>query len=371
MTAEGRAATYRERTLARIRPYTPEDREDFVRFRRRTFGDEALIARPEYTQWLYERALDGDRPAAWLYRADSGVEGFQGIIRTEVFVAGRPFDAAWAAEVFVSPAFLLRGVGAVLAEIAREQADVLLAFEVTEAAKRGFLRTGWSDLGDVRLNVRPLRTAVLAAARGKQLDRRAATALDLALRAEEEAARGAAAGLRARFVRTDRFDERVDALWQRVAAEYPVICKRDAATLNWRFAEAPERGRYHCHQLERGDELLGYAVLRHGEHGGVRGGWIADFLCTPRVAPLLLNLCSRTLRDEGLDAVYCIQPSRRLERAFTLSGFRPRSTGWPLMVHAGSLPRRERDLLTDAGNWFLTAADSNVDRPRDGIVYAV
>jgi hypothetical protein len=364
----GRAGSYRDRVRDKIGRYTPADRDDFCTFRAATFGPSASIAQPDYVAWLYE-PLDGDRTSAWLFRSEGTVEGFQGVIRIPLHVDGQPIDALWAAEVFVSPRYLLRGVGAVLGEIATEEAPLTLAFEVTEAAKKGFLRTGWTDLGDVALFARPIDAAAFSRARGRALPGLVARAVQLSFRAGESAigAFGRARG--ARLVEISRFDHRVDELWSKVSSEYRVIARRDARWLNWRFVEHPG-ARYRCYLLERRGDVVGYAVVRLGQHGNVAAGWVVDFLCAPSWAPVLLAACTRSLRREGAQAVYCVHQPGRLTWAFRLNGFFRRSTGWPLMVRPGEIPDGARATLLDARNWFVTAGDSNVDRPREGIVYA-
>jgi hypothetical protein len=368
---KGRVRSYRERAREKVRPYDPDDLADVVSFRHGIFGPDASIARAEYVRWMYDHPQGDDRPTLWIFRSAGGIEALQGVIRTSLLVDGRPVDTLWAAELFVQPAYQLRGVGAVLSEIAAEQAPLLTAFEVTDAAKKGFLRTGWTDLGDVALFTRPFDIAELGRARGRATRPAVAGAANLALRAHGAMTAAITRGLRIRLTEVDRFDERSDELWANVAPQYPVIAQRDASALNWRFADYPTPGRYRCYYVERGGQTIGHAVLRIGPYSGIDAGWIVDFLCAPRWAGPLLAACTRRLKVDGAQAVYCIHQPGRLGLAFTLNGFLRRSTGWPLMVHAGGVPEDVRATLTRPGNWFITAADSNVDRPRDDIVYAI
>lgn len=371
MAAGAGPRSYRERMRDRVQRYDATDLDDLVRFRRATLGETALIAGPDYMQWLYDRPLDGGRPALWLFRSKGEIEGFLGVVRTVLQVDRQPVEALWATELFVSKTYQLRGAGAVLLEMAMDEPALMLAFEVTDAAKPGLLRTGWSDLGDVALFVRPIDVVAFSRARGRPLPRPVARSIELGLRAHEAIAVAVNRGLGLRLTEVSRFDERSDAVWSSVSNEYRVIARRDADTLNWRFVDYPQPGRYRCAYLERGDTVLGHAVVRLGEHGGLAAGWVVDFLCAPRWARALLAECTSWLRTEGAQAIYCVHQPGRLGRALQLNGFIERSTGWPLMALAEGIPESTRATVLDASNWFITAADSIVDRPREGIVYAV
>jgi hypothetical protein len=76
------------------------------------------------------------------------------------------------------------------------------------------------------------------------------------------------------------------------------------------------------------------------------------------------------MRAAGAFAVYCLHLNPAARSAFRMLGFAQRGSGWPLMLRAGEELVQHLPLLRDPRNWFLTAGDSNVDRPRDGIIYA-
>jgi GNAT superfamily N-acetyltransferase len=92
-------------------------------------------------------------------------------------------------------------------------------------------------------------------------------------------------------VRTvDRFDDRVDALCHDAAREFDFIIMRNAALLNWRYADR-RGGDFTIRLAEEGDRLLGYSVLRT-----TRGtGHIADLLALPG----RLDVADSLARDAG------------------------------------------------------------------------
>lgn len=364
--------SYRERVLANIQRYTSADRDDVARFRAGVYGKAAFFSQPDYLRWMYEQTAGRDVGTSplWLFRPAGEIEGQQGGVRAALHIGGDRFEALWATELVVSPDYLLRGVGAVLSGLATVETQLTIGFEVTELAKRAFLRAGWVDLGDVPLFMRPLDVGALLSARGKDLPTVVIHGLNATLRAVDVVVGAATRRRRLRLEATSQFDSRSDQIWATSAASYAVIGQRDAATLNWRYVEFPRAGYYRTFYAYRGAAPVGHAVLRIDEHGGVSSGWIVDFLCPPEHVYGLLTACVRWFGSQRVAAVYCIQQRSRLAKSFAAAGFLTRSTGWPLMVLANGVEESARAIVLDPTNWFITGGDGNVDHPRQGTEYA-
>ena len=90
----------------------------------------------------------------------------------------------------------------------------------------------------------------------------------------------------------------------------------------------------------------------------------------PRWQFPLLSRCISYLASQGARAVYCAMQGNGALKALHGAGFVRRDTGWAFMAHAARLTQRERAWVLDPSQWFLTLGDSNVDQPRDGVVYA-
>jgi hypothetical protein len=97
-------------------------------------------------------------------------------------------------------------------------------------------------------------------------------------------------------------------------------------------------------------------------HRGMPAGFLVDYLCAPALTGHLLALCLEQFRAQGAAAVYCLHLNAAAEGPLRAAGFLRRRSGWPLLVR----PRGPAEsMLLEARNWFLTAADSNVDRAAD------
>jgi hypothetical protein len=116
----------------------------------------------------------------------------------------------------------------------------------------------------------------------------------------------------------------------------------------------------------RGKETVGWAVLRLSDHDGILTGFIVDFLCRPRDTYPLLARCLETLADRGAMRVHCLHSGAAGKVAMIALGFLPRPSGWPLMIRAP----RDMTIVADPSAWFITAGDADVDRPREGTVFA-
>lgn len=351
------AVGYLDRLRAGVSRLTPAELEEVLAFRRATWGDRSVRAAPGYVRWAY---LDEGAPGRlWAWRREGKIEAMQGGLATVLRVGERELPAVWCVELMVSERFRARGVGSVLGDAALQGGEVGLGLEIAPEARASFLRAGWSDLGTVPLWVYAFDPRRVAEARGVELPRPATLAAALALRALRGVHRASAAVAGLRLEQAPCFDERADAVWTRCAPHYRVLVRRDRAFLSWRFDRFPDHGRYERHWLLRGGETAGYAVLRVGEHHGVRAGHLVDFLCEPRWTTGLLALCLERMGREDVAAMYCLHRNPVSEGPFRRLGFFRRTSGWSQMVRGGP------GEIRDGASWFLTAADSNVDRPRD------
>jgi len=305
------------------------------------------------------------------YRRDRQIVGHQGALSVSLQVGDHSLAAAWAAHLVVEPALQLRGTGATLSQRCFLDHDVLLGLEVSDVARRGFRRAGWIDLGTVPLFARIVSPRVLLAERWPALrwPGLVGRAADLSLGALDAviALRAATRPLDVETV--DRFDTRVDFLWEHARRVSPVIARRDHGHLNWRFADHPDPSRYRRLVFTHRGEAVGWAVLRLEPRGPVRSGHIVDWLAAPEWAWFVLARCLTLLERWGAHIVYCLHLGPTGARALRQLGFIERDSGWPLMFRAKELPSSLVTLLCRRDSWFVTAGDSDVDRPRDNTIY--
>jgi hypothetical protein len=120
--------------------------------------------------------------------------------------------------------------------------------------------------------------------------------------------------------RLDRFDDRVDALWQKInTGPHRLRAVRTQAVLEWRFRAELRARRIAIVAAERGGALLGYAVLirRAGSELAMEMYDVADIQVAgddPAIIRDLLLGSLQIAREDGMDALKFVtgMPARRL-----------------------------------------------------------
>ena len=339
----------------------------------------AGLADDKYISWQYEENpfAAADRKPLFLHLRKGCVEGQVGARLVQLKAGASETPAHWITNLVVRRGLQKRGIGTALHRACVAETGLALALDVTPPAERIFLREGAEDIGAVPMYVRALDAGVLFARRAVRARRLLAPIASGVLKAFD---RRAARLLRAdsvALVGVDRFSATADAVWESCAPHYPVLVRRDRAYLNWRFADNPLR-RYRLFEVRRGVDPIGIAVLRVGEWGRVRAGFVVDWLCEPKDAEPLLAACLDVFRASRVAAVYCLHANPVSTGMLRRLGFVRRSRGFRFLVCSGAAggpgfagdgrsPKggaSGADLVRDLRNWFVTLGDSNVDRPR-------
>ena len=364
------ASSYETRLAADIHRTTLEERADVLDFRARMYGVRSAFADPAWVRWLYDEVpTRRARPALWVFRRAGTIHGQIGAILTRVRAGDVERDLAWALDLMISPEQRMRGAGAVLPKAARDASDMLGGTEVSEAARKAFARAGWQDHGSLPRWVRPVRGAFVRARSDVPLARLLGRGLGAGARALSAIRVARSRGRR--LVSIAAFDDRADRVWQNAGARWPVIVRRDRAWLAWRWDACPDRRGARAFYMERRGEVLGWVVLRTGEERGLRAGYIVDLLCAPEELQWLLALSVDALSKMDVDAVYCLFRAPGVEPALAANGFFRRESGFAMMTYSAPTVEDEtRALLGDPSQWFVTSGDSDLDRRRDGTVYA-
>lgn len=162
---------------------------------------------------------------------------------------------------------------------------------------------------------------------------------------------------------TEAFDYRVDRLWGRVKKDYIVVAPRTAKFLNWRFAQHPTSV-YSKFIIEgKGEELLGYLVLKIYRTGDEVRGHIIDMLCLgdADIVKSLLEYSYAFFSEKGVRNLSCWMP----ESSFYASALRAEGFAREMIeTRCGLWVLDKQDRLvgvaTDIRNWHITMGDSDV-----------
>jgi len=161
-----------------------------------------------------------------------------------------------------------------------------------------------------------------------------------------------------------RFDQTIDALWGKVASDYPIATIRESRYLNWRFIDCPVR-KYSAYIARKAGAICGYIIFRNEQVRGLKRGYIVDFLTTKNDKTALSWLVSnavRSLRKEGVDIISCLVPRCCLSIRATLRrhGFVFKEYEYSVVGNALADYISSREVATQ-DDWFLTMGDSETD----------
>jgi len=161
----------------------------------------------------------------------------------------------------------------------------------------------------------------------------------------------------------ERFDSRIDLLWDKVKQRYPVIVPRTRQFLNWRFVQSPDET-YTKFVVGNNEELLGYVVLKVYVAPTGGKGHIVDMLTVEDEA-VVRKLLRRTysyFTAQGINNISCwCQDNSFYAHILEAEGFSRKEmegTYFGIKILDG-----RSDLLKSVEsfpNWFLSMGDSDV-----------
>lgn len=167
-----------------------------------------------------------------------------------------------------------------------------------------------------------------------------------------------------KVIPTEQFDERFDRLWQSVRPDYPVAVVRDRAYLSWRFDQRPDAN-YARLCAMRGDDLVGYLVVRVAPKGGLRIGFLVDWLVRAgdrATFALLVRNAFALLRRERVVLVCTRTSNPAFRQCLHRTGFVPWFWGpREYAIARVSLPDENLQIIRDQGQWFSTMGDGDLE----------
>ncbi len=349
---------------------TPDDAETLIGLFNRAFGKTKDAAT---TRWKYFGAPHGDSLTFLAEGVGDGEEtprpggGYSYVFR-RMTVEGRPFTGTQASDAMVDVEFRKRGIFTGLDDACAEAAaadEVPVCFAVAgRQSMHGFLKNGWRVIGTYRTWIAVLDPAALLA--GKLPGPLAAAAggavgLLLSLARRRPRPGGDDPGFRP----VARFDERADALWERVKADLPIAGVRDHAWLNWRYVDTPT-GKHRCFSVERDGRVAAWVVVEDS-HGR---GYVVDLLGEDEAAEdAALRGALRHLGERGNPMVFLSTlPCARVEAMLRRNGMFPHPRKKPFRNATPMIVRVLRDdldptpaALTDPRGWYILDGDRDVE----------
>lgn len=348
-----------------VRACGPTDRAAILALLRSTWGNtqegSATVERLE-AQWDWRFLRNPEAtpsvPSGFVLERDGEVVGYVSCTPMRVKIRSS-IQPGFSPGEWVTDPTRARGYGALLMRRVMSLQGVGIAAP-NEAAYPALKRLGWSDVCRLESWARVVRADRLLLARILRRLRNAAV--------PPGGLEGAPGPLHARpradgpieIVPVARFDERFDALWDRVAPELGTAVVRDRRFLNWRYVDIPGR-RYAIAAAERRGELEGYVVYYARWRDGVLFGHVIDLLVARAAAStrdVLLAYAVDELKRSGVAVItsYATPHDTFLRSGLRRAGFPFARRGPAVLAIDGA-----GACAIHPGDWFLTRGDSDLD----------
>ena len=157
------------------------------------------------------------------------------------------------------------------------------------------------------------------------------------------------------------FDQRFDRFWETVSQEYDIIHVRDAAYLNWRYAQYPFGG-IESFALIRENEVLGLAVIHESvDDDGTRFVAILEQLA-PRNDPAAFDqLLGEVIRRSARAGAHIITARTSIplwEQQYRKPGFRLRRAPFSPVTYKNNSEFPD-DLFAADASWYVSLGDGD------------
>jgi len=340
--------------------FRPEDRRGVETLYRRTHGPDAADATRLRWDWQYRRNPNNPtgQPEIWVAREGPTVVGHYPTLPVRLSLNGLEVDAAWGTDAFVAPERDAQGVDEALLRVWDRNAGAAMVLDVSPESRKLLEKLHWPEPHIVPRFIKPLTRRAVRIPNVPQLLNRFVSAVTLPVVRVVARSRP----LRAECEPIRRFDASFTALWERLAPQFGLAVRRDAAYLNWRYIEPPHV-RYSIVALKREGEVHGYAVYRHRHEPLGRVTLLVDFLVSPddeSGLKTLLRWVDREARAEDTDKVRVYATHGAFRRILRRNGYfqRKSTLEMAVKVNAVQVPKGFYE-QTDA--WHITYGDSDKD----------
>lgn len=353
--------------MAEIDCYASDDRPAIDHMYRRVFGPDAADANKLRWDWQYLRNPNnsGDGPRIWIARETNAVVGQYATMPVRVQAGGREICASWGMDVMVAPERQRRGIGEVLFRTWDQHVGASLGLGLSEASYRLFKKLQWPDVGPVPCLVKPLTRRAVRRPTWPMPINRLVSAVSLPfirLVARSRPVEGDIEPVR-------RFDDGFNTLWEAIAAKFDLAVRRDAAYLNWKYAEPPHV-RYNLVVLRGsasgpGRRLpRGYAVYRHVREPRGRVTLLVDFLTDPddlEAFRALLRWVDAEAREADSDKIRVFAMHAGFRRALRKAGYFQVKSTMEFVAKINAIPV-DKTFYENKDRWHVTLGDSDQDR---------
>jgi hypothetical protein len=351
--------------------YEPWLEEEIFQFQRAAYPRRDAVLIPVRWRWMFVESARrlGISPLVWVYRRDSAVVAHQGIIPIKVKLGAEERLTGWFVETMTLEHVRGKAIGPMIVQKALDHMPFNLSLGQTPRMREIQFAMGWQQVVPMETYALVINAKRVIASKISNRFARCATSAALHFRQRMHGITRRprrTRSFRARSV--DRFDERHDRLWENVKNDTACSAVRDASFLNWKFVDQPGQELL-CLEIVEQDRVVGVAVVAFRDADDTypyRRALLLDLLVSTADREqtwAALDEVSHACRARLADLIVFDVKHHLLEPHLTAYGFLRREATRVLLLALGNLDDRQRQLVTRSDSWFLTRADSDVDRP--------
>lgn len=311
----------------------------------------------ELLDWRFRRNPHGDAKFA-VASKDDLIVGLIALVPTLLRAGSVEMRGYQAIDTVVHPSCRGCGLFVRMGKLAQDPdapgGEVLWGFPNANAAPGWYGRLGWTNLGQVPLLMRPLRSSFVLGRVHPKL-----RILDMPMirgRTNSAELYTDGAQLSADF----------DKLWRHVATQFGIAVDRSGEWLRWRLMDKPGAD-YRCVGMKSGELEAFVAVKIADKHGG-RLCYVMEALSTPErqrdLTELLLSEMAVAARSGAEVALAWCPKSAPNYRAYRKAGFLPVPPRLrPIEINFGARAlRAESAAAAEPGTpWYLSFLDSDTN----------
>ncbi|WP_106496122.1 GNAT family N-acetyltransferase [Lentibacillus sp. Marseille-P4043] len=342
-----------------IRYYKTGDEGQIQELFKKVFNKERTL---EHWEWKYIKNPQSLNPFILVYEEDQKIIGHIALWVANAYMEGKATKVALRVDTMVDPEARGKGIyrklnEAMLAEAKESGISLLYGFPAPKAKELLLNTTNANyvedisrymlilDPGAIAANMYSFLSPIKSVGRVfKRLKQRKLKKTSLPVGWKVEA--------------VEHCDQRFDQLAEKVKTIKPIMLKRDADYLNWRYLNHPENN-YTILALTNNDELQGYVTVnkrkRDFKNGQAMIGFIIDYLAVEDKAVWEILLYSALTELQDVDMIQAWGfPGNIGTESLLHFGFKEKDKPMPLIVHE---LENNRNRYKNNHDWWLTQGD--------------
>lgn len=349
-----------------------EQEQDILAFYRWVYRQDHPLANEKFLHWWLR-----DNPyftkkgfSAKLAMDGQKIAGHYGYTPVGLWMQGAVHRAFWAGNLVVDEAYRRQGIGGQLIAALRDEGEIGLDLGASPIAEPMLVKEGWWHLGALHRWVGVLDAS---RARGIAADQSAigACVLPRLMQNTDE---------KYEIRPIERFNSEHDVFWEIRRKTIACATNREAAYLNWRYADHPVF-KYKMYEICKGNDIQGYAIMREEQAQGIEQEItvmrVVDMLAHPGYEEPLLRHLMRKAQDSGAVLMDFFCASARYGAVLEKYGFKrePWSgriarlfspvvlSKWPISFNVIATNTAAGSELPSQEEWYVTTGDGDQDRP--------